>query len=340
MLPTYGQPIVRSDPQSFPDNIKLFFGDDDNASIYYDETDLIVNPKEVGSGIFRIEGDIAIGDGNVAAAGTIRLPNASNIVFRNVANSGDIEAIQVDGSDNVIVGNTGNGNTLYRTESGFVHNFDQTVQISVGSLDLNSQGGIIDVGLAGNFWSSDRFTTVGGGEHRFERTGAATDSIGGLLVIGRSTTEDMVDGFGAGLSFEIEDATSGVKRIGELAFRRAGADNTGDFVMITRIAGVKNEAFRVTSAGLGSFDAAGDGTGLPSLFDKYDDALALRRGVSLGHREELEIMGVMERKNTGSGWFLNLQPFLYLLAGGVYQNRERFDHYYDDLNARLNAIGA
>lgn len=133
-LPEYGQPIARlpagGGVSDFGDNVKLFFGDDDDSSIYYDSTDMIINPKEFGVGILRVMGDVAFGDGDVAAAGTIRLPNASNIVFRNAANSGDIVAVQVDGSDNVIIGNTGNGNTIYRTETGFIHQFDQTIMVN------------------------------------------------------------------------------------------------------------------------------------------------------------------------------------------------------------------
>lgn len=38
----------------FPDNEKLFFGSGDNASVYYDGTNLVIDPAEVGSGVLRI----------------------------------------------------------------------------------------------------------------------------------------------------------------------------------------------------------------------------------------------------------------------------------------------
>lgn len=42
------------------DNYKLWFGEGKDASISYDGTDLIINPKEVGSGILNIQGDLNI----------------------------------------------------------------------------------------------------------------------------------------------------------------------------------------------------------------------------------------------------------------------------------------
>lgn len=46
------------------DNYKLFLGTSDDASIYYDGTNLVINPKEVGSGLVYV-------DGNVSAEGFV-----------------------------------------------------------------------------------------------------------------------------------------------------------------------------------------------------------------------------------------------------------------------------
>jgi len=40
------------------DDQKLLFGEAQDASIYYDGTDLIINPKEVGTGSLKVLGDI------------------------------------------------------------------------------------------------------------------------------------------------------------------------------------------------------------------------------------------------------------------------------------------
>jgi len=57
------------------DNQKNLFGTGKDASIYYDSTNLIINPKEVGSGILDIQGRLQTDgynavDGTVALAGT------------------------------------------------------------------------------------------------------------------------------------------------------------------------------------------------------------------------------------------------------------------------------
>jgi hypothetical protein len=51
------------------DNSKLYFGTGDDASMYYDGTNLIINPKEVGSGILDVAGTIQT-DGYNSADGT------------------------------------------------------------------------------------------------------------------------------------------------------------------------------------------------------------------------------------------------------------------------------
>ncbi len=42
------------------DNSKKFWGAEDDASIYYDTTDLIINPKEVGSGKVEMQGNLQV----------------------------------------------------------------------------------------------------------------------------------------------------------------------------------------------------------------------------------------------------------------------------------------
>lgn len=50
---TLGMANVFTANQKLNDNIKALFGTGSDASIYYDDTDLIINPKEVGSGAVR-----------------------------------------------------------------------------------------------------------------------------------------------------------------------------------------------------------------------------------------------------------------------------------------------
>ena len=100
--------------------------------------------------------------------------------------------------------------------------------------------------------------------------------------------------------------------------------------------GAQNDAVRILGSGQLSVDAdSGLGAAVVGKFDEYDDALILRQGISEGALEKLEDIGIMTRKDTGSGWFLNLQGMSYLLAGGIYQNRAKID----DLEERLVRMG-
>ena len=60
------------------DNRKLFFGVDDDASIYYDGTDLIVDPKEAGSGIVDIQGTLQT-DGYNSSDGSAGISCSFNV---------------------------------------------------------------------------------------------------------------------------------------------------------------------------------------------------------------------------------------------------------------------
>jgi len=53
--------------------------------------------------------------------------------------------------------------------------------------------------------------------------------------------------------------------------------------------------------------------------------LVLRQGIQQRNRDLLCDMGVLERKDTGSGYMLNIQKMIHLLAGGIYQNRAKID---------------
>jgi len=87
-----------------------------------------------------------------------------------------------------------------------------------------------------------------------------------------------------------------------------------------------NIAMTLSGAGVLAVDLAGSGTPAQvDLFDEYDDALMLRQGIQQNNRELLADMGVFERKDTGSGYMMKIQPMVRLLAGGIYQSRTLID---------------
>ena len=102
------------------------------------------------------------------------------------------------------------------------------------------------------------------------------------------------------------------------------------------------ERMRLSTAGVLGVDASGVGTAAQvDLFDDYDDAIVLRQGLSERQTELLERLGIMEKKapvpgkGPNPGYWLNLQPMLALLAGGVYQTRQRLDNYVARLEGKV-----
>lgn len=61
----------------------------------------------VAAGVLGVGSALAIGT-SPASAGTLRLANTATVQFRNAANSADIQALTVDGSNQVTLGNSGN----------------------------------------------------------------------------------------------------------------------------------------------------------------------------------------------------------------------------------------
>jgi len=93
-----------------------------------------------------------------------------------------------------------------------------------------------------------------------------------------------------------------------------------------------NVAMTLTGPGVLSVDLAGSGAAAQvDLFDEYDDALVLRQGIQQNNRELLADMGVFTRKDTGSGYMMNIQPMVRLLAGGIYQTRELIENTKEEL---------
>ena len=93
-----------------------------------------------------------------------------------------------------------------------------------------------------------------------------------------------------------------------------------------------NQAMTLSSVGVLAVDLGGSGAAAQvDLFDDYDDALVIRQGIQENNRELLADIGVFDRKDTGSGYMMKIQPMVRLLAGGIYQSRQRLDDLIDVL---------
>uniref|UniRef100_A0A6M3IET5 Uncharacterized protein n=1 Tax=viral metagenome TaxID=1070528 RepID=A0A6M3IET5_9ZZZZ len=103
--------------------------------------------------------------------------------------------------------------------------------------------------------------------------------------------------------------------------------------------GVGNLAMTLSGAGVLAVDLSGSGAAAQvDLFDQYDDALILRQGIQQNNRELLADMGVLERKDTGSGYMMKIQPMVRLLAGGIYQSRQLIDDTKEELIERIEGL--
>ena len=215
-----------------------------------------------------------------------------------------------------------------------------------GGIDLKNSGSLLNVGGAGNDWTANDLKHKGSGQVYLERTTGGTDDLSNVLNIKRTSSGDVDDGFGVLINFRLEDDAAVERDIGQLGFRRDGADNTAEFLLRTYNGGTANEAFKITPLGIGFFDASGDGSATVTLFDEYDDATELQRFAraqsSLIPTEEREehlarmvALGIFERnKASSSGYMLGVQPVLRLVAGGIYQNRA----YIDSLETRIQEL--
>jgi len=104
--------------------------------------------------------------------------------------------------------------------------------------------------------------------------------------------------------------------------------------------GSNNVSMKLQTSGVLSVDVAGSGSAAQvDLFDQYDDALVLKQGIQLNNRELLADIGILTRKDTGSGYMMNLQPMVRLLAGGIYQTRQMLEDKIAELEDRLIRAG-
>jgi len=103
--------------------------------------------------------------------------------------------------------------------------------------------------------------------------------------------------------------------------------------------GAANMAMTLTGAGGLSVDAdIGTGDDPVALFDSYDDAMVIQKGIQQRNHELLADIGVFTKKDTGSGYMMNIQPMTRLLAGGIYQTRQMLEDTRDKLTARLENV--
>jgi len=93
----------------------------------------------------------------------------------------------------------------------------------------------------------------------FERTTTDTNTTGSPIVLRRTTTGDMADGFGGGVVFQIRDSANVDNNIAVINAIRSGADNSGRLAFFTSTAGSITERMNILANG-----NVGIGTTAPS----------------------------------------------------------------------------
>jgi hypothetical protein len=204
-----------------------------------------------------------------------------------------------------------------------------------GTMTLNGQS--FDAGAA-----SATMITTGTGQGLNVKSSTVTSSDGANIKIYGNDTSPAADDIPASLVFEGMNSTPAEFGFGRITLRAkvvtAGSEDSR-FEFSLYNAGAANKVAEMTGAGILSVDLGGSGSDAQvDLFDSYDDALVLRQGIQQNNRELLANMGILERKDTGSGYMMNLQPMVRLLAGGIYQTRQLLEDTKEELSRRLEIV--
>jgi len=257
----------------------------------------------------------------------------------NGADGGDIVPqaaslrVQVDGSTGV---NDMPGEMIFATTAdGSQSPTDRMSLTAAGAMDLQSATTILNVGAAGNDWTQNALTLAGGSAEQVitaQTTGSAVDAKLDLLLPASSTGNARVrfkQGDGSGDANNMMYQLYYEASSDYLVLRSADSDGGSTAADIWRV-----------PDGQTSIDA--NTTWDINIFDNYDDAMILspyRRGVmNLAQRtRELVEMGVLREYQ--DGWIgYNDQRMAALLAGGIYQTRQRLDSFHTDHERRIGEL--
>jgi len=145
-----------------------------------------------------------------------------------------------------------------------------------------------DLASANAFTATQTITRNGDEALKSVRETASTSSLVTVASVTADSSGDAADGFGPQFQFRLSDSLVTNYTIGAIGFVRAGADNTGDFVVRNQVAGVATERFRVTSEGYLTFGGqtiTGIGTGVAA-------ALAINIGSAGALGINIETIGI------------------------------------------------
>jgi hypothetical protein len=210
---------------------------------------------------------------------------------------------------------------------------------TTGDVDIHS-GDLLNVGAAGNDWTTNALTLAGGSSSQKIKTETTGSGV-------NADFEAKIPASATGNASMIFTQGSGDGSANNQEFRFAYQASVGYFRFRNEQLGA--DVWR-NSDGDATMDC--NSTWDDNAFDDEDDAMVLYRAFGVEHKqlvyeqgkqmlrsnfEELISLGILRRYD--DGWVgYNDQRMAPLLAGGIYQNRFRMDKQFEELDARIKKL--
>lgn len=163
-------------------------------------------------------------DGEVEIFGSLKLPDSVKL-FLGTGDDGEIYS----SADHIYIANVTQDKDIHlRVNDGGITKTPIFIQGATGHVGI---GGVTSPGYALEVESTG-VTTF------FVRSTALPASTRTAMALIHKTSVNMADGFGPIINFGVEDDTSGLVYIADFGARRDGADNSGQILIRSRLAGV------------------------------------------------------------------------------------------------------
>jgi len=234
---------------SIIDNKKILFGTAQDASIYYDGTNLQINPQEVGTG------GVVISGANFPVVKVERTTTGTGVAYATINMKGHTSANMVEGFGSSLlfsVEDSASVNNNIGYVAGIRQQADDEGAIVIGGFKDGSQSRAA-IPYTYKSTNTDADVVSGYFPNEFYRSTSATAGQSSGFRLSTVTDGNMSDGFGGGFLFGIADrgnyTPANINNIAGVYGQRDGADNSGSIGLNTWLAGSRTEWLTVRSDG-------------------------------------------------------------------------------------------